>query len=134
MRILRALWIIAIASCGGDRVAVGPGSDSDTDSDTGSATGSDSDTDTDADTDTDTDTDTDADTDTDTGSATDTGTSLPACEGQYSTADGYLLCEELADSCRFNANLNQTTSCGAVCTALGGACLGEEANAEPCTT
>lgn len=54
------------------------------------------------------------------------------CDSQYIGAPGYQLCAAKATSCEFNVNLNQSTSCGAVCGALGGECAQTIDNGAAC--
>lgn len=82
----------------------------------------------DAGADSDSDTDSDTDTDTDTG----TGTEPPSCDEVYGGTGGYTYCSETDDSCTFAADLGGGT-CGDVCEAYGGSCLGAHSNgASPC--
>lgn len=50
------------------------------------------------------------------------------CDEQYGTAAGYELCEELPDSCSFNAELMMVNSCDDICTMFGGTCVAANLN------
>lgn len=49
------------------------------------------------------------------------------CATTYESVDGFLLCTEAADECRFNANTPNTT-CREVCESKGGECITAEDN------
>ncbi len=58
-----------------------------------------------------------------------------ACVRTYGEAEGFMLCDEQADSCSFNATLNMVMSCNDVCAVFGGTCVGAELNdADLCTS
>lgn len=56
---------------------------------------------------------------------TDESTSSPpaSCDEQYGDVADYMLCEETAESCSFNATLGMTISCDDVCSMFGGSCI-----------
>ena len=55
------------------------------------------------------------------------------CDEMYGGAMDYMLCEEAADSCRFNVTIAMTANCTMVCESFGGSCIGAQLNdADPC--
>jgi hypothetical protein len=56
-------------------------------------------------------------------SSASTGGGTTTCDSQYGGVAGYQLCAAKPTTCEFNVDLNQSTSCGAVCGAVGGACV-----------
>lgn len=67
-------------------------------------------------------------------SSSDTGAAA-TCDEMYGGATDYMLCEEAADSCRFNVTTAMAASCDMVCQSFGGTCVGAQLNeADPCTS
>ena len=55
------------------------------------------------------------------------------CDAMYGGATDYMLCEETADTCRFNVTTAMTSSCTMVCESFGGTCVGAQLNdTDPC--
>lgn len=66
---------------------------------------------------------------------TDGSGGMATCDEMYGGAADYILCEEAADSCRFNVTIGMASNCTAVCESFGGTCNGAQFNDEdPCVS